>query len=56
VGNLRFTQSFIEALAPGNVLGVGDDDRYAAGEFGPGMVICPSVRLAAWNFTGGATG
>ena len=56
VGNLRFTQSFIQALAPGNVLGVGDDDRYAAGEFGPGMVICPSLRLAAWHFTGGAAG
>lgn len=56
VGNLRFTQSFIEALAPGKVLGVGHDDRAAAGEFGPGMVVCPSLHLAAWNFTGGATG
>jgi predicted Zn-dependent protease len=56
VGNLRFTQSFIEALAPGNVLGIGDDDRYAAGEFGPGMVICPSLRLRRWSFTGGSRG
>ncbi len=56
VGNLRFTQSFLEALSPGRVLAVGDDDRYAHGEFGPGMVICPSLRLASWNFTGGAKG
>ena len=56
VGNLRFTQSFHEALGDGRVLGVGDDDRYADGEFGAGMVICPSLHLAGWNFTGGAKG
>jgi predicted Zn-dependent protease len=56
VGNLRFTQSFVAALAEGAVLGIGDDDRYASGEFGPGMVVCPSLRLARWNFTGGAKG
>jgi hypothetical protein len=41
---------------PGRVLGVGDDDRYAAGEFGAGMVICPSLQLSSWTFTGGASG
>jgi predicted Zn-dependent protease len=56
VGNLRFTQSFLAALGPGRVLGIGDDDRYADGEFGPGMIIAPSLRLAEWNFTGGARG
>jgi predicted Zn-dependent protease len=56
VGNLRFTQSFVAALAPGAILGVGNDERYADMEFGPGMVSCPSLRLAAWNFTGGAKG
>lgn len=56
VGNLRFTQSFVEALAPGAVRAVGDDDRYADGEFGAGVVICPSLHLDAWNFTGGARG
>ncbi len=56
VSNLRFTQSFIEALAPGNILGVGSDARFADSEFGPGMVHCPSVRLAAFRFTGGARG
>ena len=54
VPNLRFTQSFVEALAPGNVLGVGADARFADSEFGPGMIHCPSVRLGAFRFTGGA--
>ncbi len=56
VGNLRFTQSFVDAFAPGRLVAVGDDDRYAAGEFGPGMIICPSLSLARWNFTGGVRG
>jgi predicted Zn-dependent protease len=56
VANLRFTQSFIEALAPGNVLGVGADARFADSELGPGMIHCPSLHLAAFRFTGGARG
>lgn len=56
VTNLRFTQSFVKALGPGNVLGVGNDLRYADSEFGQGVVRAPSLRLAAWNFTGGAAG
>jgi predicted Zn-dependent protease len=56
VTNLRFTQSFVEALRPGRVLGVGDDARYADSEFGAGMVHAPSMRLAGWQFTGGASG
>jgi len=56
VGNLRFTQSFVGALAPGLVRAVGDDQRYADAEFGPGLVIAPSLALASWNFTGGAKG
>ena len=56
VGNLRFTQSFHHALGDGRVAAVGDDDRYANGELSAGMVICPSLRLAGWSFTGGASG
>jgi predicted Zn-dependent protease len=56
VSNLRFTQSFVEALGPGQVLGVGDDARMADSEAGPGMTSAPSLHLAAWNFTGGAQG
>jgi predicted Zn-dependent protease len=51
VPNLRFTQSYVEALASGNVLGVGNDARLFDGSY-----HVPTVRLAGWNFTGGARG
>jgi predicted Zn-dependent protease len=51
VRNLRFTQSYVDALAPGNVLGVGDDPRL----YGSSCVV-PTLHLASWNFTGGARG
>ncbi len=56
VSNLRFTQSFVAALSPGNVAGIGNDARFGDSEFGPGMAHVPSMRLGAWNFTGGADG
>jgi predicted Zn-dependent protease len=56
LSNLRFTQSFLDALAPDALVAIGDDARYADSEFGPNMVIAPSMRLASWNFTGGARG
>jgi predicted Zn-dependent protease len=56
VTNLRFTQSFVAALGPGNILGIGDDLRFADSEFGAGYVRAPSMRLASWHFTGGAEG
>ncbi|MPY94735.1 MAG: TldD/PmbA family protein [Acidimicrobiia bacterium] len=56
VTNLRFTQSFVEALAPGRVLGVAAEARLADCEYGPGRVVAPAVRLAGWRFTGGAGG
>jgi predicted Zn-dependent protease len=56
IQNLRFTQSFVEALSPGRVLAVGNDARLADGEFGPGMGAAPSIRLARWHFSGGAHG
>lgn len=56
VTNMRFTQSFVDALAPGNVEGLGNDGRFADSEFGPTLVHSPSLQLAAWNFTGGAEG
>jgi len=51
VANLRFTQSYAEALAPGNVVAVGSDARLR----GTNAVV-PSLHLASWNFTGGAQG
>jgi len=56
VKNLRFTQSFIEALGPGNVLGIAREARFADSEFGAGLVHCPALRLGSWRFTGGARG
>lgn len=56
VTNMRFTQSFVEAFGPGRVLGVADDLRFADCEFGAGMVQAPTMRLAGFNFTGGADG
>ncbi|MDQ3447569.1 MAG: TldD/PmbA family protein [Chloroflexota bacterium] len=55
VSNLRFTQSFLEALAPGAVRDVGSDHSLLTGGFG-GMFLAPSLHLASWNFTGGAKG
>ena len=57
VTNLRFTQSYLEALAPGNVRGVGSDlTLVGGGTFGIGAYAVPSLHLASWNFTGGASG
>ena len=56
VTNLRFTQSFVAALGAGRVLDLGAVVRFADSEFGPGLVRAPAMRLAAWNFTGGAEG
>jgi len=56
VSNLRFTQSFIEALAPGAVRAVGSDLTLVTGGFGLGAWAVPSLHLASWNFTGGAKG
>ncbi|MDX6201323.1 MAG: hypothetical protein QOF82_1214 [Frankiales bacterium] len=54
VANLRFTQSYVDALGPGQVLGIGSvpelQRQYMA------MYSVPAVRLASWNFTGGAKG
>lgn len=57
VTNLRFTQSYLEALAPGAVRGIGSDlTLVSGGTFGIGAYAVPSLHLAAWQFTGGARG
>lgn len=55
VKNLRFTQSYVEALAPGAVRGIGSDASLIGGSLG-GSALVPSLHLASWNFTGGAQG
>jgi predicted Zn-dependent protease len=54
VQNLRYTQSVVGALAPGHVLGIGNDAQLVSNE--GGLVCVPSLRLASWAFTGGAQG
>lgn len=59
VKNFRFTQSYVQALMPGNVVAVGatatpvPGDTYTATS---PRWTCPALRLASWNFTGNASG
>ena len=48
VRNLRFTQSYLAALA--GTSAVGRDRRTLRGDFGG--VLVPAVRIDAWTFTG----
>ncbi len=49
VKNLRYTQSYLEALA--GVEAVGSERRCLRGFLGG--VVTPAVRIASWTFTGG---
>jgi predicted Zn-dependent protease len=55
VKNLRFTQSYVEALGPGAVKAVGSDATLVRAGFEI-PTLAPSLHLATWNFTGGAAG
>jgi predicted Zn-dependent protease len=57
--NFRFTQSYAQALMPGAVLGVGADAAVVPGDTYTSAMpwwTTPALHLAAWNFTGGASG
>jgi len=57
VQNLRFTQSYPLALAPGSVLGVGSSAPTLPASWGATLSYrAPALRLAAWNYTGNASG
>ncbi len=56
VRNLRFTQSYVDALQPGAVLGVGSDRALIVGSDGDEPTLVPSLHLRSWNFSGGARG
>jgi predicted Zn-dependent protease len=56
VSNMRFTQSYPQALGPGAVRGIGSEmvhlpDRWSGVRFG-----APALHLASWNLTGNASG
>jgi predicted Zn-dependent protease len=56
VRNFRFTQSYPQALAPGAVLGVGPRAVELPGAWSESGSFAPALRLASWNYTGGASG
>ena len=56
VRNLRFTQSYVGALAPGAVLGVSSDRTLVVDRDGGPAMLVPALHLASWNFTGGSRG
>jgi predicted Zn-dependent protease len=55
VRNLRFTQSYVDALAPGAVRVVSSDRALIPDEYF-GAHVVPTLHLASWNFTGNARG
>jgi predicted Zn-dependent protease len=56
VSNLRFTQSYADALGAGNVGAVGSVVASVPVSWDLGALSTPPVRLASWNMTGGASG
>jgi predicted Zn-dependent protease len=59
VRNLRFTQSYPQALAPGMVHGVGPAATVLPADLivvASCWVRAPALHLASWHFTGGACG
>ncbi len=56
VRNLRFTQAYPQALAPGAVRGVGGHASTGVAGWDAASYAAPALHLAAWNFTGGASG
>jgi predicted Zn-dependent protease len=56
VRNMRFTQSYPEALGPGAVLGIGRHGIALPSGYEDTSTVAPALRLASWHFTGGASG
>ncbi|GGM45201.1 peptidase U62 [Micromonospora sonchi] len=56
VRDLRFTESYPRALGPGAVLEVGRRSVRLPDRWDGAWWEAPSLRLASWNFTGGASG
>ncbi|SCE93937.1 Predicted Zn-dependent protease or its inactivated homolog [Micromonospora coriariae] len=56
VRDLRFTESYPQALGPGAVLGLGARPVRQPDRVDGAWWAAPPVRLASWHFTGGASG
>jgi predicted Zn-dependent protease len=56
VSNMRFTQSYPQALGPGAVLGIGGEAIQLPDRWSGVRYAAPAVHLASWNLTGNASG
>jgi predicted Zn-dependent protease len=56
VSNMRFTQSYPQALGPGMVLGIGSESVLLPDRWSGTRYAAPAVHLASWNVTGNASG
>jgi predicted Zn-dependent protease len=56
VGNMRFTQSYPQALGPGAVLGVGAEAISLPDRWSGVRYTAPALHLKSWNITGNASG
>jgi predicted Zn-dependent protease len=56
VGNMRFTQSYPQALGPGMVHGVGSESVLLPDRWSGVRYAAPALHLASWNLTGNASG
>jgi predicted Zn-dependent protease len=56
VSNMRFTQSYPQALGPGAVLGIGGHVVHLPDRWTGIRHAAPALHLASWNLTGNASG
>ncbi|MEU7902770.1 metallopeptidase TldD-related protein [Actinoplanes sp. NPDC049118] len=56
VGNMRFTQSYPQALGPGTVLGLGSEAISLPDRWSGVRYTAPALHLKSWNITGNASG
>jgi predicted Zn-dependent protease len=56
VGNMRFTQSYPQALGIGKVLGIGGASVLLPDHWSGMCFAAPALHLASWNLTGNASG
>jgi predicted Zn-dependent protease len=53
--NMRFTQSFLDALGPEAVRGISTERALVLAGW-DSIYLVPSLHLGSWNFTGGSKG
>jgi len=56
VSNMRFTQSYPQALGIGMVRGIGSESVLLPDQWSGVRFAAPAVHLASWNLTGNASG